>query len=103
MLIFQNIILEDIDKNDVLRQKRGGYDKQYSFDMAFGEDSTQEQVYEATTSSLVQDVLNGLVSDSDGTSIFRRPYYKYLTGLKFSFFKSFRKNADTCIAIHEIL
>lgn len=58
--MFQNIILEDdTDKNDVLRQKRGGADKQYSFDVAFGEDSTQEEVYEVTTSSLVKDVLNG--------------------------------------------
>lgn len=54
----QNVILEDNDKSDVLRQKRG-YEKQYSFDVVFGEDSTQEEVYEVTTSSLVKDVLNG--------------------------------------------
>lgn len=56
---FQNIVFEDEpDKNDILRQKRGA-DKQYSFDVVFGEDSTQEDVYEVTTSSLVKDVLNG--------------------------------------------
>lgn len=57
--MFQNVILEDeTDKNDVLRQKRGA-DRQYSFDVVFGEDSTQEEVYKVTTSSLVKDVLNG--------------------------------------------
>lgn len=57
--IFQNVILEDeTDKSDVLRQKRGT-DRQYSFDVVFGENSTQEEVYEVTTSSLVKDVLNG--------------------------------------------
>ena len=52
------MVLEDSDKSDVLRSKRG-YDKQYSFDVVFGEESTQEEVYEITTSSLVKDVLNG--------------------------------------------
>lgn len=57
--MFQNVILGDeTDKNDVLRQKRGT-DRQYSFDVVFGEDSSQEEVYEVTTSSLVKDVLNG--------------------------------------------
>ncbi|KAJ8957441.1 hypothetical protein NQ318_004921 [Aromia moschata] len=54
----KHIVMEETDKNDVLRQKRG-VDKQYSFDVVFGEDSTQEDVYEVTTSSLVKDVLNG--------------------------------------------
>ncbi|XP_063916850.1 kinesin-like protein KIF19 isoform X2 [Zophobas morio] len=54
----KNVVLEDSDKSDVLRSKRG-YDKQYSFDVVFGEESTQEEVYEITTSSLVKDVLNG--------------------------------------------
>lgn len=55
----QEVIIEDdADKNDVLRHKRGT-DKQYSFDVVFGEDSTQEQVYEHTTSTLVKDVLSG--------------------------------------------
>ena len=56
--LLQNVVLEDSDKSDVLRSKRG-YDKQYSFDVVFGEESTQEEVYEITTSSLVKDVLNG--------------------------------------------
>ncbi|XP_017784963.1 PREDICTED: kinesin-like protein KIF19 isoform X2 [Nicrophorus vespilloides] len=55
----KNVIIGDYaDKNDVLRQKRGS-DKQYSFDVVFGEDSTQEEVYEKTTGSLVKDILNG--------------------------------------------
>ncbi|KAH0813427.1 hypothetical protein GEV33_009364 [Tenebrio molitor] len=54
----KNVVLEDNDRSDVLRQKRG-YDKQYNFDVVFGEDSTQEEVYEVTTNSLVKDVLNG--------------------------------------------
>lgn len=59
--IFQNVILGDeADKNDVLRHKRGT-DRQYSFDVVFSEDSTQEEVYEVTTSGLVKDVLNGCV------------------------------------------
>ncbi|XP_020708233.2 kinesin-like protein KIF19 isoform X2 [Athalia rosae] len=54
------VVLEDVDgeKGDVLRQKRGA-SRQYLYDMAFGEDSTQEAVYGGTTRSLVQDVLNG--------------------------------------------
>jgi hypothetical protein len=56
--VLQNVVLEDNDRSDVLRQKRG-YDKQYNFDVVFGEDSTQEEVYEVTTNSLVKDVLNG--------------------------------------------
>ncbi|KAJ8929813.1 hypothetical protein NQ314_017410 [Rhamnusium bicolor] len=43
----KNIVIEDTDKSDVLRHKRG-VDKQYSFDVVFGEDSTQEDVYNAT-------------------------------------------------------
>ncbi|EFA08129.2 kinesin-like protein KIF19 [Tribolium castaneum] len=54
----KNIVIEDSDRSDVLRQRRS-YDKQYSFDVVFGENSTQEEVYKVTTSSLVQDVLNG--------------------------------------------
>ncbi|XP_068084408.1 kinesin-like protein KIF19 [Anabrus simplex] len=53
------VVLEDDgDKNDVLRQKRGG-ERRYVYDVAFGEESTQEEVYEHTTRSLVQDVLVG--------------------------------------------
>jgi hypothetical protein len=37
----QLVVLEDEgDKNDVLRQKRGGQ-RQYSYDVVFGEDATQ--------------------------------------------------------------
>ncbi|KAB0793661.1 hypothetical protein PPYR_13281 [Photinus pyralis] len=52
------VIEDDTDKNDVLRHKRGA-DKQYSFDVVFSENTSQEEVYEVTTSSLVKDVLNG--------------------------------------------
>nr|CAD7575411.1 unnamed protein product [Timema californicum] len=34
------VVEDDGDKNDILRQKRGG-DRQYVYDAAFGEDSTQ--------------------------------------------------------------
>ncbi|XP_018575134.1 kinesin-like protein KIF19 [Anoplophora glabripennis] len=54
----KHIIFEESDKNDLLRQKRA-VEKQYSFDVVFGEDSTQEDVYKVTTSSLVKDILNG--------------------------------------------
>lgn len=55
----KTVVLEDgVDKNDVLRQKRGS-DKQYNFDVAFGEESSQEEVYNITTRPLVQDVMNG--------------------------------------------
>nr|CAH7728393.1 unnamed protein product [Callosobruchus chinensis] len=54
----KHIVLEDTDKFDVTRQKRA-LDKRYSFDVVFGENSTQEEVYEVTTSRLVKDVLNG--------------------------------------------
>lgn len=53
-------MLEDgVDKHDVLRQKRGA-DKQYNFDISFGEESSQEHVYEVTTRPLVHDVMNGI-------------------------------------------
>ncbi|XP_043243868.1 kinesin-like protein KIF19 isoform X2 [Amphibalanus amphitrite] len=48
----------DGDKNDVLRQKRR-QEKQFVYDIAFGEDSSQKVVYERTTRDLVQDVLKG--------------------------------------------
>ncbi|CAH0563687.1 unnamed protein product [Brassicogethes aeneus] len=54
----KSIILEDPEKFDVLRQKKG-VDKQHHFDVVFGEDSSQEDVYNVTTSTLVKDVLNG--------------------------------------------
>nr|CAI5826760.1 unnamed protein product [Callosobruchus analis] len=54
----KHIIIEDSDKFDVTRQRRA-LDKRYSFDVVFGEDSTQEEVYEVTTSRLVKDVLSG--------------------------------------------
>ncbi|XP_069695410.1 kinesin-like protein KIF19 isoform X2 [Periplaneta americana] len=52
------VVEDDGDKNDVLRQKRGG-ERQYVYDVVFGEDSTQDMVYESTSASLVSDVLMG--------------------------------------------
>ncbi|KAG7209600.1 hypothetical protein KM043_011258 [Ampulex compressa] len=49
------VMLEDVDGD---KQKRT-LPRQYLYDMVFGEDSTQEAVYEGTTKSLVRDVLNG--------------------------------------------
>lgn len=55
----KNVVIGDeADKNDILRQKRGT-DRKYSFDVVFGETSTQDEVYDTTTSKLVKDVLNG--------------------------------------------
>ncbi|XP_037082432.1 kinesin-like protein KIF19 [Pollicipes pollicipes] len=48
----------DGDKKDVLRQKRR-HEKQFVYDMAFGEHSTQKELYERTTRGLVDDVLQG--------------------------------------------
>lgn len=59
MFCWQSIIFgEESDKQDVLRQKRG-LQLKYNFDYVFGEDSTQEEVYDKTTKQLVQDVLQG--------------------------------------------
>ncbi|XP_045477693.1 kinesin-like protein KIF19 isoform X2 [Harmonia axyridis] len=55
----KHVILEDNEKSIRNQSSRRGNDKQYSFDVVFGEESTQEGVYEVTTSSLVKDVLNG--------------------------------------------
>ncbi|KAK6623854.1 hypothetical protein RUM44_010710 [Polyplax serrata] len=54
------VILEEneADKNDVLRHNRGS-DRQYVFDAVFGENSTQEMIFERTTKGLVKDVLEG--------------------------------------------
>ncbi|XP_043464822.1 kinesin-like protein KIF19 isoform X2 [Leptopilina heterotoma] len=49
------VMIEDVD---VEKQKRS-FPRQYLFDVVFGEDSTQEAVYEGTTRSLVQNVLLG--------------------------------------------
>ncbi|XP_037093604.1 kinesin-like protein KIF19 [Pollicipes pollicipes] len=48
----------DGDKNDILRQKRR-HEKHFVYDLAFGEDSNQKQLYEKTTRPLVNDVLQG--------------------------------------------
>ncbi|XP_043199191.1 kinesin-like protein KIF19, partial [Amphibalanus amphitrite] len=48
----------DGDKNDVLRQKRR-HEKHFVYDLAFGEDSSQKQLYEKTTKPLIGDVLQG--------------------------------------------
>ncbi|XP_023715560.1 kinesin-like protein KIF19 isoform X3 [Cryptotermes secundus] len=54
------VVMEDEgDKNDVLRQKRGGGERRYVYDAVFGEDSTQDMVYEATSRGLVLGVLMG--------------------------------------------
>ncbi|CAG9864986.1 unnamed protein product [Phyllotreta striolata] len=54
----KTIVLEDIDKSDVIRQKKG-VERQYLYDVVFGEDSTQEEVYKVTTKTLITDILNG--------------------------------------------
>ncbi|XP_050424557.1 kinesin-like protein KIF19 isoform X2 [Adelges cooleyi] len=56
----KTIVVEETDKerDDVLRQKRTGK-KQYVFDAVFGEDSSQDDVYERTTRNLVKDILVG--------------------------------------------
>lgn len=59
LAFFQTVVIEDgTDKHDVLRQKRGN-DKQYCFDYAFGEKSTQEEVYNVTAKPLVKDIMEG--------------------------------------------
>ena len=45
-------------KEDHLRDKRT-QERQYVFDVVFGPDSTQEEVYNETTKHLVENVLNG--------------------------------------------
>ncbi|XP_066588889.1 kinesin-like protein KIF19 [Prorops nasuta] len=49
------VILDDVEGDRIKR----GTPRQYLYDVVFGEDSTQEAVYEGTTKSLVQDILNG--------------------------------------------
>lgn len=46
ILCLQMVVLEDVDgeKGDVLRQKRGA-SRQYLYDVAFGEDSTQVPLF----------------------------------------------------------
>lgn len=53
------LVEEEGDKTDVLRQKRAGGERRYSYDAVFSEDASQEAVYEATTHALVRDVLSG--------------------------------------------
>ncbi|XP_063240330.1 kinesin-like protein KIF19 isoform X1 [Bacillus rossius redtenbacheri] len=52
------VMEDDSAKLGVLRQKRPG-DRQYVFDFVFKEESSQEEVYSATTRPLVSDVLDG--------------------------------------------
>ncbi|CAH2980295.1 unnamed protein product [Chilo suppressalis] len=53
------VLEEEADyRRDVLRQRRLN-DKQYVYDRVFGEDSTQEEVYEAVCAPLVDDTLRG--------------------------------------------
>ncbi|XP_048519661.1 kinesin-like protein KIF19 isoform X3 [Dendroctonus ponderosae] len=54
----KSVILEDSDKSDAIRQKKG-VERHYTFDVVFNETSFQEEVYDVTTRSLVKDVLNG--------------------------------------------
>ncbi|XP_050463341.1 kinesin-like protein KIF19 isoform X3 [Cataglyphis hispanica] len=49
------VMLEDQDSD---KQKRTA-PRQYLYDIVFGENATQEEVYEETTKNLAQDVLNG--------------------------------------------
>ncbi|XP_044759987.1 kinesin-like protein KIF19 isoform X3 [Coccinella septempunctata] len=57
--LYKHVILEDNEKSIRNQGSRRINDKQYSFDVVFGEESTQEEVYNVTTSSLVKDILNG--------------------------------------------
>ncbi|XP_012546553.1 kinesin-like protein KIF19 isoform X2 [Bombyx mori] len=54
------LVLEDESDNrrDVLRQRRHN-EKHYVYDRVFGEESTQEEVYDAVCASLVSDTLRG--------------------------------------------
>lgn len=47
-----------VDDLEVDKQKRNS-PKQYLYDLVLGEDSSQEAVYEGTTKSLVQDIIDG--------------------------------------------
>ncbi|XP_068632001.1 kinesin-like protein KIF19 [Battus philenor] len=54
------VLEEEADsRRDVLRQRRLN-DKHYIYDRVFGEDSTQEEVYDAVCSTLVGDTLRGI-------------------------------------------
>ncbi|CAL4188987.1 unnamed protein product, partial [Meganyctiphanes norvegica] len=60
------ILLQEAEthKNDHLRQKReqktqSHGSKQFAYDIAFGEESSQKGVYDKTTRPLVEDVLGG--------------------------------------------
>ena len=50
---------------DPLRKHRSN-ERQYVFDATFGADSTQKEVYEKTTQSLVKSVLEGKVAKLAG-------------------------------------
>ncbi|XP_034948508.1 LOW QUALITY PROTEIN: kinesin-like protein KIF19 [Chelonus insularis] len=49
------IVFDDVE---IEKQKRGT-PRQYLYDLVLGEDSSQEAVYEGTTKSLVQDIIDG--------------------------------------------
>ncbi|KAI4489205.1 hypothetical protein M0804_004703 [Polistes exclamans] len=49
------VMLEEV----IGEKSKRSFPRQYLFDVVFGEDATQEAVYENTTKNLVQDVLNG--------------------------------------------
>ncbi|XP_047359619.1 kinesin-like protein KIF19 isoform X2 [Vespa velutina] len=49
------VMLEEM----VGEKSKRSFPRQYLYDIVFGEDATQEVVYEGTTKNLVQDVLNG--------------------------------------------
>ncbi|CAH2236781.1 jg8541 [Pararge aegeria aegeria] len=54
------VLEEEADsRRDVLRQRRLN-EKHYVYDRVFGEDSTQEEVYEAVCAPLVGDTLSGI-------------------------------------------
>ena len=64
--VMQMVLLLDASSNskhrgappDPLRKRRSN-ERQYVFDATFGADSTQQEVYEKTTKSLIQSVLDG--------------------------------------------
>ncbi|XP_046827223.1 kinesin-like protein KIF19 isoform X2 [Vespa crabro] len=49
------VMLEEV----IGEKSKRSFPRQYLYDIVFGEDATQEIVYEGTTKNLVQDVLNG--------------------------------------------
>jgi hypothetical protein len=58
MVLLSDIVTKQRGPVDALRKHRSN-ERQYVFDSAFGEDSTQAEVYVKTTQPLVNSVLEG--------------------------------------------